>query len=539
MLQPRVGKNAFNLSYDKKVSLKFGQLVPIHVQETLPGDIFKGQSQTLLRFAPMMAPIMHRVDVYVHFFYVPNRILWKNWENWITGNDDEAVPPWFTVPYSGVYAQNGTVLDHLGMPSSETPGVVYDDVDADQYPEKQFNALPVAAYQRIWYEYYRDQNLEFPDSTVQDCMLVDGENVFQEGTLEEGSMIPSIRYRSWQKDYFTSALPWPQKGDMALLPISGDITMKDPDPNVGTAIRNLSDNSFAAPVGANLIKGGSGQFGRETWTTPAERLYDVWLDSSKKYKLGDSNTTIEDLRRAARMQEWLERNARGGTRYVESIYSHFNERVKDYRLDRPEYIGGGRQRVNISEVLQTSETNDTPQGEMAGHGISAGRSGGYNYRCNEHGWIIGIMSVMPKAAYYQGVPRYFGARKDRLDYYWPSFAHLGEQAIQNKELFLDLQSVEVGMEDTFGYTPRYAEYRMNYSTVAGDFNSSLDFWHLARKFSNPPALNHQFVHVNDSDVYGDLDRIFAVKDGTDYLWAHVYHDIMAIRPIPKFAIPTL
>ncbi|MEM1831971.1 MAG: major capsid protein, partial [Desulfurococcaceae archaeon] len=443
VLQPRVGKNAFNLSYDKKLSLKFGQLVPVHVQECLPGDIFKGQSQTLLRFAPMLAPIMHRVDVYVHFFYVPNRILWPNWEDWITGNNEEVVPPWFSISSEGTYAGNGSILDYLGMPSSDAPGVLYDNVDADQYPEKQFNALPVSAFQRIWYEYYRDQNLEFPDSSVKDCMLVDGENDLGEITLQEGVINVAPKYRAWTKDYFTSALPWPQKGDAALLPISGDITMKDPDPNVGTAIRWLDDNSFASPVGANLIKGGSGQFGRETWTTPAERLYDVWLDSSKKYKLGESHTSIEDLRRAARMQEWLERNARGGTRYVESIFSHFNERVKDYRLDRPEYIGGSRQRVNISEVLQTSETNDTPQGEMAGHGISAGYTGGYNYRCNEHGYIIGVMSVKPTAAYYQGVPRHFGARKDRLDYYWPSFAHLGEQAIQNKELYLDLQDSEV------------------------------------------------------------------------------------------------
>ncbi|MEM1831965.1 MAG: major capsid protein, partial [Desulfurococcaceae archaeon] len=143
------------------------------------------------------------------------------------------------------------------------------------------------------------------------------------------------------------------------------------------------------------------------------------------------------------------------------------------------------------------------------------------------------------AAYYQGVPRHFGARKDRLDYYWPSFAHLGEQAIQNKELYLDLQDSEVTADGTFGYTPRYAEYRMNYSTVAGDFNTTLEFWHLGRKFAGPPALNRAFVRVNDNETYGDLDRIFAVQDGTDYLWAHVYHNIIAIRPIPKFAIPSL
>lgn len=543
VLQPKVGKNAFNLSHDKKLSTKFGRLTPILVQETLPGDIFQGNSQCLMRFAPMLAPIMHRVDVYIHYFYVPNRILWPEWEDWITGNNDEVEPPWFGIPKAlDAYVGNGTTLDHLGLPSSDIEGINYGLSDPPE-PYQKFNALPAAAYQRVWFEYYRDQNLEFPDKTAKDCMLVSGENTLAEATIEAGVINIGNKYRAWRKDYFTSALPWAQKGDEALIPLSGDIGIIEPWDYDGkwTKIRQRTDGTPLNAAQAGTLKTGAGS--GQTFVDPTDGSTDlaVVVDSSDFYTISNSNTSIEDLRRAARMQEWLERNARGGTRYVESIYAHFNERVKDYRLDRPEYIGGSRQRVNISEVLQTSESTEegTPQGEMTGHGISAAYSGSYNYRCPEHGYIIGVLSVRPTPAYFQGVPRHFGARQDRLDYYWPSFAHLGEQAIQNKELFLDMDNTEEAPEDTFGYTPRYAEYRHNYSTVSGDFNTSLEFWHLARKFAAVPALSPGFVHVNDSNQNGDLDRIFAVQDGTDYLWCHVSHDIKAIRPIPKFAIPSL
>lgn len=545
VLQPKVGKNAFNLSHDKKLSTKFGRLTPVLVQETLPGDIFRGNSQCLMRFAPMLAPIMHRVDVYIHFFYVPNRILWPDWEDWITGNNDEVEPPYFAIA-DGIktYVSNGTTLDHLGMPSSDISGIVYKETNPI-LPHEKFNALPVAAFQRIWFEYYRDQNLEFPDKTAKDCMLVSGENTLAEVTIAPGTLNIGNKYRAWTKDYFTSALPWAQKGDAALIPVSGELGLKDPwtnptgsrfiDPTTGDPYGSATNQNLQLTAGSPYATVRRNPFGEE------DNGDITFIDSSHGYQINMSGNTIEDLRRAARMQEWLERNARGGTRYVESIYSHFNERVKDYRLDRPEYIGGSRNRVNISEVLQTSETTETgtPQGEMAGHGISAGYSGSYNYRCPEHGFIIGVMSVRPAPAYFQGVPRYFGARQDRLDYYWPTFAHLGEQAIENKELFLDMDNTELTPDGTFGYTPRYAEYRMNYSTVSGDFNTSLEFWHMARKFTGVPALNSQFVHVNDATAAGDLDRIFAVQDGTDYLWAHIYHDIKAIRPIPKFAIPSL
>lgn len=511
-------KNAFSLSHDIKTSLKFGALYPILCEETLPGDIFQGNTQILMRMAPMLAPVMHKINAYVHFFYVPNRILWDNWEDFITGEDESIVPPYISP--KDIMVENGSLLDHLGFPSASIPGIEYSDIDSLNNPSRRFNALPIAAYQRIWFEYYRDQNIDPNTSTPQSLKLTNGLNAF---TITDASTsLGRIRFRSWLHDYFTSALPWAQKGAAAMIPMELD------NPSQSTKWY-FQSTGLPSSDGDLQVKGGAGETSVGVSTTYV-------YQSGEEY---ENQTTIEDLRRAFRLQEWLERNARGGTRYIESILSHFGERVRDYRLERPEYIGGRSQRIQISEVLQTSETSDTGTAlaTMAGHGISAANAGGYNYKCPEHGWIIGILSVMPNTAYYQGVPRKFGARGDRLDYYWPSFAHLGEQSIQTKELYLNNHDNPTEMEETFGYTPRYSEYRWGKSTVSGDFNTTLDFWHLARKFPVYPTLSEDFIRVayNENE---DWDRIFAVQDGTDYLWAHINHDIKAIRPMPRFATPS-
>lgn len=567
VLQKRPRKNAFNLSYDHKSSGTFGRLMPVHVQECIPGDIFKGKSTCLLRFAPLIAPIMHRVNVYTHFFFVPNRILWPGWEDFITGNDETLVPPWFTLSSSGMQAQNSTLVDYLGMPSSEALQVAYDAADAVNRPDRQFSAFPLAAYQRIWWEYYRDQNIEFPDSSVDDLKLTDGENSYDETGIDVDHW-GALRKRNWTKDYFTSALPWPQKGDAATIPVGFDqgMPVHSAWSGVGDVYESLAltrvnvaipgaDQSIETGNSAVDVSNPSGTTtlpaGRTMQNTGSDADLVIPRDPDNRLRAypaeaADSAGTIEDLRRAFRLQEWLERNARGGTRYIESIFSHFGERVADYRLDRPEYIGGNKGTVQISEVLSSAETLqsddqlETPVGYMGGHGISAGYSGSYSYKCQEHGFIIGIMSVIPTNAYFQGVPRHFGARKDRLDYFWPTFAHLGEQAIQNKELLIVNDTADEDLaEGTFGYTPRYAEYRFNPSRVSGDMNTLMLDWHLARKYPTVPSLNATFMNVdgNPTGTFDELDRIFAVQDGSDYLWFHVYHQIKAIRPMPRFATP--
>jgi hypothetical protein len=239
-------------------------------------------------------------------------------------------------------------------------------------------------------------------------------------------------------------------------------------------------------------------------------------------------TTINDLRRAFRLQEWLEKNARGGTRYIENILTHFGVKSSDKRLQRPEYITGVKSPVVISEIVNTTgQTEGLPQGNLAGHGVSvsSGRSG--SYFCEEHGYIIGIMSVMPKTAYQQGIPKTF-LKNDTLDYFWPSFAHIGEQPVTNNEIYAYTASAE----DTFGYVPRYAEYKYMPSRVAGDFRTTLDYWHLGRKFATQPSLNSAFVNCDATK------RIFAVDDPEgDSLYCHVLNKIKAVRPMPKFGTP--
>lgn len=560
-LLSRPRSNVFNLSFDTKLSCKFGQLIPIMVQECLPGDHFRGRSQILLRFAPLLAPVMHQVDVYTHYFYVPNRILWRNWEKWITGGHEDSysiVPPFTEWGYEEgipLPPENGDLADYMGLPTIQA-GADYgvDPNLANPRSDRAINLLPFAAYQRIWLEYYRDQNLEAEGLEREDQMLLDGYNQAHgnnhpHGT-EPGSLVDwtALRYRAWPKDYFASALPWAQKGPSMVVPLGFDQDVPvytQEDGLGGLIVTNVrqSVTGTAMPPSAAVSTDGTGT-GLAAGLGPTQMSIDAFNSGfmARTSLLQGGSTTVAELRVAFRLQEWLERNARGGTRYVESILAHFGRRVKDFRLDRPEMIGSGKNIVQISEVLQTAEPTDpieqTPLATMAGHGISAGYAGNFNYTCDEHGWIIGIMSIRPRPAYFQGMPRHYTHRKDRLDYYWPSFAHLGEQEIMKSELWYDgSQDDDPTNLDTFGYTPRYAEYRRNYSSVAGDFNSSLDFWHLARKFGGPVNLNMDFVTLNDSGYPDDLDRIFAVRDGTDYFWCQVVHDIKAHRLMPRFAIP--
>lgn len=523
----KIGYSTFNLSCDRKFSMNMGELVPCHVQEVVPGDKITMNSQQMLRFMPLIAPVMHEVNVFVHYFFVPNRIIWKHWEDFITGGEDGInsrlmVTTGYRSGIGGgnVFINPGDLGDHLGLPLNLTGSIA-------QYPE--VSILPFLVYNKIWNDYYRDQNL-------QEASDFFNEQVTQEGHLDWDDLVAagytSLRRRAWMHDYFTSALPWAQKGTAVNLPI-GD-----------RADLMFNENAIEATK--------SWQVGLGVPSPDGE--VSVGLDSNLKVGLGDQEmmldvsgshyvdlssataTTIGDLRTAIQLQAWLERNARGGSRYIESIASHFDVMSSDKRLQRAEFLGGSMSPVMVSEVLQTSQTQDTPLAEMAGHGLNLGKSQGFSKFFEEHGYVMAICSVMPKTAYQQGIPRNY-LKIDKFDYFWPEFQHIGEQEIFNKELMaLVGPTSPYDVNGTFGYAPRYSEYKYNPNTVHGDFRESLDFWHLGRKFDveNPPQLNEDFVVSDPSN------RIFAVEESSEQkLLVHMFHNIQAKRKMSYFGDPSI
>lgn len=492
-------KNMFDLSHDFKFSGNMGELIPTMLMDCVPGDKVNLTAESLIRLAPMVAPMMHRCDVYFHWFFVPNRILWPNWEKYITNTpiDSEGNLPAF--PYLKIEGDTYTSLaDYLGVPKTQSPDFL------------QVSALPFAAYQLIFNEYYRDQNL-MPDRSEL-LKLVDGNN------NGERELLTTLHRRCWEHDYFTAALPFAQKGAAVTLPLAG---MND------VRVMRSSDDGAVN----TFLQGTSGNPNQKIFNRLSENPdipdNELYADTSS---LEQTSTTINDLRRAFRLQEWLERLARGGSRYAELLKNFFNVNSSDKRLQRPEYITGMKSPIVISEVLNTTGTEDAPQGNMAGHGVSVTAGNGGSYFCEEHGYIMGIMSVMPRTAYQQGVPKHFLKINDPFEFYWEQFAHIGEQPVLNAEVFAQ------GLADdneTFGYVPRYAEYKFMQNRVAGEFKTSLDMWHMGRKFDTPPALNAEFVTCNPTN------RVFAVEDPTvAKLYCHVYNKVSALRPMPVFGTPT-
>lgn len=499
-------RNTFNLSHDIKFSGDMGELIPILCEEVLPGDVWRFRSETLVRLAPMVAPVMHRVNINVEYFFVPNRIIWPNWEAFISPPEDGSTPPahpFFSL--SGVSVPVGSLGDYLGLPTGVT-GL------------GEFNALPFYAYAKIWNEYYRDQNLQ---SRIADTAINGSNNNNGSNNVVYTIVNGPVKRRAWQHDYFTGSLPFAQKGQPVNIPIGFD---KDAPVyqlnNSATGSRSWASNPNTAGI---------------TTTRVREKVdSNAGLDNTFLFAqtsgLTQSSGTINDLRIAMRTQEFLERQARGGSRYIEQIRMQFGVKSSDQRLQRPEFIGSTRSPIVISEVLQTSESGDTPLAEMAGHGIGAQSGKYFRYYAEEHGWIFAMLSITPKTAYYQGVPKKF-LRSDMFDYAWPVLAHIGEQEVLNKEIYVANDGKN---DDTFGYVPRYSEYRFIPSYVRGEMRTSLNFWHMARDFSSRPTLSGSFVECNPTK------RIFAVTDANvDSLWMHAFHSIKCSRLLPKYGTPTL
>lgn len=501
-------KSGFDLSHDVKMSLKFGQLAPTMCIDTIPGDSIKISCDSLTRLAPLASPVFHRMDQRMEYWFVPNRLIWPNWERYISNNGNEPIgdplPAFPTIEVEFDGSNYTPLMDYLGVPPPP--------VGADT--NEIISALPFAAYQMIYNEYYRDQNLV----EVVDYLLDDGDNTTRTGMTQ-------LRNRAWEHDYFTSALPFAQKGAQVSIPVGvlGDLPVyRNTDPVGGDAGVNLT--GAGVPSGVPSVMG-----------VPNLPSQNVGIATDALYAdntTGGSATTIGDLRRATKLQEWLEKIARGGSRMTEVIRTFFGVKSSDQRLDRPEYIYGTKSPVIISEVLSTAETATNPQANMAGHGVSVINGNWGKYFCEEHGYIIGIMSVMPKTSYQQGLPKHFTKHHNPFEFFWPQFENIGEQAIENRELYAFTNAGS----DTFGYIPRYAEYKFVSNRVAGAFRDTLDFWTMTRIFATDPALNDEFIELDpDSD---NVNRIFAVIDpAVEKLYAHILHKVSCIRPMSKYGTP--
>lgn len=528
----KVPHNWFDMGYDKQLTAKAGLLIPVSVQEVLPSDDWKLPMQSLIRLAPLVAPAY--VDMCARFeaFYCPYRILWNGFEDAILPLKEGSVPPAWPV-LNGVRPQKGGRFDYMGLPLLPT--------DSDNTLDG-ISALPFAAYDKIVGDWYLDEDLDPTE-------LIHTEPWIPDGTQPLPYAFDVLYRTHWDKDYFTSAKPWPQKGPAVLIPFdvsgggSGGTVMAE-NTGDGGMWYTKDFSSYAGAAGNNTIfPPGGAEHGDATLSDGKGIYYDpngtMYVASSLTALINTS--TINDLRVASAMQRWLEADS-FGTRFIEGIYNHFKVRSSDGRLQRAQYLGSLKQDIHISEVLQTSETASTPQGNMAGHGITHKFTDGIRDLKNAEEWgcIIVMMRIMPTTGYSQGVPRMF-SRTTRFDFPWPAFANLGYQEVMNKEIYFaatDPVGDENYNSEVFGYQPRYTDWKMNYNTVAAGmrYGGTEDYWTLNRQFATKVDLTDGFISIAPAETL----RIFASTDpADDHFIVSLRFHFKAFRPLPKFEVPKL
>jgi len=522
-----IPRSKFDRSHAYKTAFDAGLLIPVFVDEVVPGDTFDLNSTSFARLATPLKPIMDNLYLDLHFFFVPTRLTWSHWQEFCGERlDPDDDPTTFSIPQASLELNSITptsLANYFGIPYvngyTGAPNI---------------SALPFRAYYLIWNEWYRDQNL-------QDRIPVSLGN----GPDSLNSAVPLRRGK--RHDYFTSCLPWPQKGDPVVIPLGGSapLTGRAPISGIGaitgtTAGGGVSLQQTATPQAPSANTGYTGSDGIAYFSQSSgvNSRPEIWaeLDDARSTAAADLSSatavTINDLRTAFQIQRLLERDARGGTRYIELVLSHFGVRSDDARLQRPEFLGGGSSRISIAPVASTAVTTSVPQANLAAVGTSVNRAG-FTKSFTEHGFIIGLASARADLTYQQGLER-FWSRLTRYDFYWPALAHLGEQAVLNKEIFISGGSSD---EDVFGYQERYAEYRYKPSRITGLFNSnfasSLDVWHLSQDFSSAPALNDSFIQDNPP-----IDRVIAVPSEPHFL-ADFWFDLKCSRPMPVYSVPGL
>ena len=502
---PVIERSTFDRSHGLKSTFDAGYLVPVFVDEALPGDTFNLSMTAFARLATPLKPVMDNIFLDSFFFAVPYRLLWDNWKKF----NGEQVNPGdstdFLIPTtSGIGVLTGTLWDYFGLPTNVSASLTV-------------SALPFRAYNLIYNEWFRDQN------------LVDSLSV-PTGDGPDSNALFTLQRRGKRHDYFTSALPWPSKGPDTVLPIGTEINLSSkgvpPQFTGGTTTNdNLVWNSSGNALGLVSNPGGGNPplvFGAET--------------GLKVDLMAGDMATVRSLREAFQLARLFERDARSGTRYVEIVKSHFGVSMSSERW-RPEYLGGGTTMVNIHPVAQTSGTagtgayTPTPQGNLSAFGTASLSGHGFSKTFEEHSIVIGLVSVRADLTYQQGIDRMW-LRSTRYDFYWPALSHLSEQEIWSKELFADGTS---GDNQVFGYQERYAEYRYKPSKICGKFRSSdptpLDFWHLSQEFATRPVLNKEFIEEDPP-----FDRIVAVTTEPKFLFDG-YFRLKCARPMPVYSVP--
>ncbi len=515
-----IDRSKFDMSCGHKTTFNAGELIPFFLQEVLPGDTFDVSSTLFGRLATPINPIMDNMKLDTHYFFVPNRLVWDNWQKFNGEQDNPGDSTDFTVPVLSDQNAVGThhLFDYFGLPIN--------------VPLTKINVLPFRAYNLIYNEWYRDQNL------IDSIPISKGDGPDSSGTY-------NVQKRGKRFDYFTSSLIAPQKGEAIPLPSATDF--------------EITPDQVNAPLGFKAADHAGGQ---QQWSLQAHQD-NIALDIKHSVEIVSSDgnphtllnadktplywdadniglsvtassngATINDLRRAFALQKLSERDARGGTRYTEIIKAHWNVTSPDSRLQRPEYLGGGSASIAISPIQQTSSTDSTtPQGNLAAQGTVESHRNGFTKSFTEHGFIIGILSARADLTYQQGINRLW-SRRTRFDYAWPALAHIGEQAVLNKEIYVD------GTKDddlTFGYQERYAEYRVNHSILSGLFRSAaqgtLDSWHLAQNFKTRPGLNKKFIEENVP-----VDRVVAVTTEPDFIM-DIFNAVYGTRALPTYGDP--